>query len=117
MVDKEFKIGDEVILGRHQKINGVDYTDCWESRMEAYVGKKAKIVSHYGIDEWGCNCYYIDLDKCRFYWRAINMTDINSNNTATNATTTNSGAKCIRCHDFFPYAEVSETFKCFGCKH
>lgn len=67
-----FKVGDEVILGRHRELNG---DANWTEEMDAYVGMRAKIIELVpgGGDAVGCVLVRVDVDGGDWAWRAENL--------------------------------------------
>lgn len=67
-----FKVGDEVILGRHRALGG---DDNWAGEMDAYVGMRAKIVELVAGsgDAVGCLLVRVDVDGGEWAWRAENL--------------------------------------------
>jgi hypothetical protein len=65
-----FSVGDRVILGRHDPING---SDNWLPLMEQYVGRVAVIRRIAGLDRAGCHTVQVDIDRGRWMWRTRNL--------------------------------------------
>ncbi|MBL8966961.1 MAG: SH3 domain-containing protein [Spirochaetaceae bacterium] len=67
-----FKVGDEVILGRHRALNG---DENWTEEMDAYVGMRAKIIELVAGsgDAVGCVLVRVDVDGGDWAWRAENL--------------------------------------------
>jgi hypothetical protein len=65
-----FRVGDRVILGRHDVVNGCDN---WASPMELYVGRTAVITQIAVQDSAGCGTVRVDLDRGRWLWRIRNL--------------------------------------------
>lgn len=59
-------VGTEVVLGRHRPVDGVDN---WVEPMDAYVGRRARVVELIGVDEQGCPLLRVDVDHGDWYWR------------------------------------------------
>jgi hypothetical protein len=64
-------IGVQVILGRHDSING---SDNWNETMEQYVDQLAIVTALDGTDGSGCPTVYVDIDNGNWVWRIRNMT-------------------------------------------
>jgi hypothetical protein len=71
--DRTLQLGQIVILGRHQNVNGEDN---WHPDMEAFVGKRARITAFVGRDSSGCEVIRVDVDSSRFVWRTINVVPV-----------------------------------------
>lgn len=67
-----WRVGDEVILGRHREIEG---SSNWAEEMEAYVGMRATITALLGPegDAAGCFLVSVDADGGEWSWRAENL--------------------------------------------
>ncbi|HRY72956.1 MAG TPA: SH3 domain-containing protein [Spirochaetia bacterium] len=67
-----WRVGDEVILGRHREIEG---SSNWAEEMEAYVGMRATITALLGPegDSAGCFLVSVDADGGEWSWRAENL--------------------------------------------
>ena len=61
-----FAIGDRVIVGRHQPIDGEAN---WIDEMDQYVGQEATITSVQGQGPSGAWLVNLDVDGGAFYWR------------------------------------------------
>jgi hypothetical protein len=68
--DQPLRVGDLVILGRHQVVNGGDN---WNPDMDAYVGRQARVTAFVGPDPYGCDSVRVDLDRGVFVWRLANI--------------------------------------------
>ena len=58
--------GAEVVLGRHRMING---DDNWADEMQPFVGRRARVVDHAGLDGAGCPGVRVDVDGQQWFWR------------------------------------------------
>ena len=83
-----FKIGDRVILGKHDIISGVGRS--WSDPMDIYVGKEATIMSSYdsGVMAFsaavqGTHLWKVDIDCGIHYWREVNMKPASGQSIAT----------------------------------
>ena len=65
-----FRVGDRVILGRHDVVNG---SDNWAQQMDRYVGRTAIIMQIGAPDSAGCGVVRVDLDRGRWMWRTRNL--------------------------------------------
>jgi proteasome accessory factor A len=65
-----FRLGDRVVLGRHDSVNG---SDNWNSPMDAFVGRTAVIVEIGDTDQSGCQVVRVDVDRARWSWRTGNL--------------------------------------------
>jgi len=68
-----FKVGNRVILGRHQHhIVGGTY---WEEEMNEFVGKIATLTIQAGSHYYGGGglLWRVDIDDGAFLWREVNM--------------------------------------------
>lgn len=68
--DRPFRVGDLVILGRHNQVRG---NDNWASEMDRYVGRQARIKAFVGRDLSGCEVIHVDIDRGQFGWRVDNL--------------------------------------------
>lgn len=107
-----FKVGDKVILGKHQGPQ-----PNWASDMDQYVGKEATIIKvllpPVGGDMSGSHCYRVDTNS--WMWRGENMLPAVVEAIMKSPTY---GAKCKRCGEWNEYAVASpDGFVCFGCRH
>ena len=68
-IPHEFKVGDRVILGRHEEING--YTN-WVNEMDQYIGTQATITSLEEI-RWRRDDLTATVDTNHWHWRLCNM--------------------------------------------
>ena len=68
------KVGDKVILGRHEVVNG---TDNWVEDMNQYVGNVTTILT----EPWdnGDGCPVVGVEGNIWSWRVENMELINEN--------------------------------------
>jgi len=65
-----FRVGDRVILGRHDPVNGYDN---WAPPMNQYVGRTAVITQIAVQDSSGCTTVRVDVDRGRWLWRTRNL--------------------------------------------
>jgi hypothetical protein len=70
-----FNVGDEVILGRHDKVKD---DENWCHAMGEFVGKRARIIKLSGFDGQGCEVSKVDADGGDNHWRTQNMTRANN---------------------------------------
>lgn len=59
-------VGSDVILGRHRMVNG---DDNWAEEMQAWVGRRARVVELAGVDGAGCPGVRVDVDQQQWFWR------------------------------------------------
>lgn len=58
--------GTEVTLGRHRTVDG---DDNWADEMSQYVGRRARVLEHSGVDGVGCPGVRVDIDGRQWFWR------------------------------------------------
>lgn len=66
-------VGAMVRLNRHRAVNGADN---WAPRMDAYVGRVARITLVVGPDASNCAMVRVDADSGAFAWRVRDLTPI-----------------------------------------
>lgn len=59
-------VGSEVVLGRHRPVDG---DDNWVEHMDAYVGRRARVMELIGVDDQGCPLLRVDVDQGDWCWR------------------------------------------------
>lgn len=65
-----FRVGTQVVLGRHRPVAG---DDNWSSEMSPFVGRTGRIVQHAGTDEQGCPGVNVDADAREWFWRVRDL--------------------------------------------
>jgi hypothetical protein len=108
---KRFKIGDKVILGRHDKDSGMD---AWVPMMDQYVGKETTITRDAG-ERGGFVCWYVAIDGGYCFWREVNMSP--ANGCGQNTMPKGPAPICKKCHEVAEYADPNDNFICYRCKH
>ena len=112
------KVGDTVIIGKHTSLDIYNNYN-WENRMDAYVGKTAKITqicfAETLKDGRVMQLYFIDLDNCDSFWREEALTPLFFIIAQSVPKNMASGAFCKRCNNYNEYAEKNYT--CWSCRH
>jgi hypothetical protein len=123
-MSSKFKVGDQVILGRHDPNPSLLGFVNWTIGMEKYVGKIATLNHLFPLDLRHGYTWGVDIDLSVYAWHEKNMTlvlRIDENIMIVQRTLPKvEGASCSRCHDFNNYAEPNMpdgSFKCFSCRH
>ncbi len=104
-----FKIGDKVILGKH------DNEEFWITHMEKFVGTVTTITQVSRLNGY-LNHKLWNVDNNIYHWRDINMIPA-GNQPATSIGGSALGAHCKRCHDYLPYIDKQDGYTCWRCKH
>lgn len=66
----DFNEGDRVIIQNHRPWYDQEN---WVSEMDAFVGQKAIIESHSGVDAAGCPGVTLDIDDGQYFWRVRDL--------------------------------------------
>lgn len=64
-------VGSTVRLGRHRPVRG---DSAWQTSMEQYVGRTARITSLGPADDQGCPVVHVDADQGARSWRVRDLT-------------------------------------------
>jgi hypothetical protein len=136
-MSSKFKVGDQVILGRHDVDPHSIYGFAnWEPSMEKYVGKIATLKRTFAVHATHGYQWQIDIDGGVWSWHEKNMLSCLSNiitgfqvgdpgdgfqvgDPMVVKRVVPTGAACSRCREFNNYGEPNMpdgSYKCYSCR-
>jgi hypothetical protein len=122
-MSSKFKVGDKVILGRHDPDPGTLFGFAnWAIGMEKHVGSIATLNHLFPLDLEHGYTWGVDIDLSVYAWHEKNMTLCITEGQliAAVASLRSNGVSCSKCRDFNNFAESNQsdgTFICYSCRH